>query len=85
MVITNEPRFDVVFGHDTTDIIAVIGTNLTHDEAWKTMSAHQKGWYPNLGYYFRCWKHEDGTEVVDFGSHTRFYFFVPHGLLPIEG
>jgi hypothetical protein len=44
----------------------------THGECWEHISNHAKT--RNLGYYYRSNLLEDGTQWIDYGSHTHFFY-----------
>jgi hypothetical protein len=70
-------KFDLYWGTMSLSTSHWLGQYDSYDEAWKAMVAHQKLNHSQLGYYYRCWKNEDGTMNVDYGSHVHYYFIVP--------
>ena len=42
------------------------------DEAWKKIEEGGK-MHPNYGHYYRMVMTEDGSKIVDYGSHHYFY------------
>lgn len=71
-----ETRYNVVWGKEPTDG-DVLARDKTYKEAQAAMVKHQRKNFPDLGQYLRMWRHEDGTEVVDYGSWSNFYYLVP--------
>lgn len=63
-------KFDLYWGTMSLSTFHWLGQYDSYDEAWKAMVAHQKLNYSQLGYYYRCWKNEDG-------SHVHYYFIAP--------
>lgn len=63
-----------VYTNDQFDNLIEIGTVETEEDAWAIATAylHDRGIYP---YYYRMWKQPDGTNVIDYGSHTEFIYY----------
>lgn len=70
-------KFDLYWGTMSLTTSHWLGQYDSYEEAWKAMVAHQKLNHAHLGYYYRCWKNEDGSTNVDYGSHVHYYFIVP--------
>lgn len=50
----------------------VICAYCAHDECWEEISTYAKA--QNHGYYYRSNLLEDGTQQIDYGSHSHFFY-----------
>ena len=50
----------------------IITENETESWCWKYIMDYAKS--KDLGYYYRKSMLDDGTEVIDYGSHTHFFY-----------
>jgi len=63
-----------VYTNDQFDNIIAIGTAKTENDVFVLSSNYlkERGIHPH---YYRMWKEQDGTNVIDYGSHTEFIYY----------
>lgn len=67
-------RYDLYWG-PSLDEAELKAKCLTYDQAMSRVYKFAKE--RDLGRYFRTWEMPSGNIIVDYGSHTMFFFLVP--------